>query len=146
MTTQQGFGKVQPRKKTGKGTAKREEAAQKYEKMKEGEMPEFHIFMRIQGKKNWFPVGSLMVNRTSKINQAIFDTEEELRQGGFRLFPILRKNQQHLEYGYRLKGKEYAEDPIELAVRPPEKQPNFIQSAIAKLKESFSGNRNPELS
>jgi hypothetical protein len=31
-------------KKTGKCTAKRAVTAHKYEKMKEGEMPEFHIF------------------------------------------------------------------------------------------------------
>ncbi|WP_367289303.1 HHL1-like protein [Laspinema palackyanum] len=38
------MGKCNRPKKTGKCTAKRAAAAQKYEKMKEGERPEFHVF------------------------------------------------------------------------------------------------------
>ncbi|MFE1744879.1 HHL1-like protein [Coleofasciculus sp. H7-2] len=138
MTSNSGFGKVQKTKKARHSSAKRTEASKQYDKMKGEGVPEFNIYIRIQGKKNWFPVGSLAVNRTSKINQAIFDTQEDLRQGAFRLFPVLRKNQNNLEYGYRLKGSEYADEPIQVAVPPQPSIPNAIQATIDKLKNSFS--------
>lgn len=140
MTTHQGFGKVQPRKKTGKGTAKRQAAAKQYENMKTEGVPEFNIYIRIEGKRNWYPVGAIAVKRTSRIHDAIFANEEELRQGGYRLFPIIRKNQHQLEFGYKLKDPEFADEPIQVAVRPSQKG-NFIQDAIARLKNSFSGLR-----
>lgn len=136
MTT--GFGKVQTSKKSPKTSSKRAQASKQYDKMKTEGVPEFNIYIRIQGKKTWYPVGSLAVNRTSQINRAIFDTENDLRQGAFRLFPVLRKNQNQLEYGYRLKGSEFADEPIELAVPPQPVVPNFIQSTIDKVKDSFS--------
>lgn len=138
MTTGTGFGKVQTRKKSSKSAEKREKAAQQYEKMKTDGMPEFNIYIRIKDKKNWYPVGSLAVSRSSQIHKAIFDSAEELRQGAFRLFPLLRKNQQNLEYGYRLKGADFADEPIELAVTPQLSPVGFIQGAIDWVKESFS--------
>ncbi len=138
MTTHPGFGKVQTRKKSTKGAEKRALAAQQYEKMKTDGMPEFNIYIRIKDKKNWYPVGSLAVSRSSQINKAIFDSAEDLRQGAFRLFPVLRKNQQNLEYGYRLKGADFADEPIELAVTPQLSPVGFIQGAIDWVKESFS--------
>jgi hypothetical protein len=136
MTTHQGFGK-KPVKKQSKNAEKREAAAKQYETMKSEGMPEFSIFIRIKDKKNWYPVGSLAVNRSTKINQAIFENLEALREGGFRLFPNLRKHQQNLEYGYKLKGKEFADEPIQLAVPPQEKAGNFIQNAMAGLSGLF---------
>lgn len=133
-----GFGKVEAPKTSTKSSAKRTEASKQYDKMKTEGNPEFNIYIRIQGKKNWYPVGSLAVNRTNKINQAIFDTEDDLRQGAFRLFPVLRKNQQQLEYGYRLKGSEFADEPIQAAVRPQPAVPNFIQSTVAQVKDRLS--------
>jgi hypothetical protein len=138
MTTGTGFGKVQTPKKSSQRAEKRAKAAQQYEKMKTDGMPEFNIYIRIQDKKNWYPVGSLAVSRSSQINKAIFDSAEELRQGAFRLFPVLRKNQQNLEYGYRLKGADFADEPIELAVEPQPSPAGFIQEAIDRVKDSFS--------
>ncbi len=138
MTTNPGFGKVKPSKKPTKSTAKRVKAAKQYDKMKADGVPEFNIYIRIQGKKNWYPAGSLAVNRTSLIDQAIFQEEENLRQGAFRLYPMLRKNQNQLEYGHKLKGSEFADEPIQVAVRPKPSVPNFFQSAIAKVQNSFS--------
>ena len=138
MTTHTGFGKVQPRKKPTQSAAKRAKAGKQYEKMKTDGLPEFNIYIRIQGKKNWYPAGSLAVNRTSMINQAIFQEEENLRGAAFRLYPILRKNQSQLEYGYKLKGSEFADEPIQVAVPPKPTVPNFFQSTIDKVKNSFS--------
>ena len=139
MTTNQGFGKVKSSKKSGKNTEKRAVASKQYDKMKADGLPEFNIYIRIKDKKNWFPVGSLAVNRSNQINRAIFENLEELREGGFRLFPILRKNQQNLEYGYKLKGKEFADEPIEVAVPPAPSAGNFIQNAVTQVKNSVAG-------
>jgi hypothetical protein len=111
-----GFGQPKSPKNSSKSAKKRAQASEQYDQMKAKGLPEFTIFIRIQGKNNWFPVGSLAVNRTSKINQAIFDQEAELLQGAFRLFPILKKHQSQLEYGYRL--KQFADEPIQVATRP----------------------------
>jgi hypothetical protein len=137
MTTQIGFGKVQPQKQTAKkNKVKRAAASQKYDEMKKSGLPEFNIFVRIQGQANWLPAGSMTVNRSSLINQALFQQEEELLQGVFRLFPKLRKHQGQLEYGYRL--KEYKDEPIQLATRPQATAGNLIQSTLVGIKDRFS--------
>jgi hypothetical protein len=123
-------------KNVTKGTQKREAAAQQYDKLKSQGLPEFNIYIRIQGKPNWFPVGSLSVNRTSKINQAIFEHEADLRQGAFRLFPTLRKHQQNLEYGYRL--KEFMDEAIQVAVPPKPSVGSVVKSTIAKVTKGLS--------
>jgi hypothetical protein len=60
------------------------------------------------------------VNRSNQINQAVFEQEQELLKGVFRLFPKLRKHQNNLEYGHRL--KEFKDEPIQVAVRPHPQQ------------------------
>lgn len=134
MATPSGFGKAKPQpKQPTKGAKKRVEASQLYDQFKNDGTPEFEIYIRIQGKKNWFPVGAIAVKRTSQIHAAIFDNEEELQKGAFRIFPILKKNQGQLEYGYRL--KEFKDDPIELAVQPSKSQQAGIglQNALAMV-------------
>jgi hypothetical protein len=137
MTTQIGFGKVQPQKQTAKkNKAKRVAASKQYNEMKNSGLPEFNVYVRIQGQENWFPAGSMTVNRSNQINQALFQQEEELLKGVFRIFPKLRKNQNQLEYGYRL--KEFNDEPISVAVRPTATAGNLIQSTIASVKDGFS--------
>lgn len=137
MSNQLGFGQPVPNKKAGKSTVQRRKAAQQYDKMKADGLPEFNIFIRIRDRKNWFPVGSLAVSRTNKINEAIFENEEALLQGGIRLFPILRKHQGQLEYGYRL--KEFNDEPIQVAVKPEPKALNGFQRAIAQVQDRIKG-------
>ncbi len=137
MTTQTGFGKVQPQKQTAKkNKAKRVAASQKYNEMKKSGVPEFNIYVRIKGQKQWLPAGSMTVNRSNLINQALFQQEDELLKGASRLFPKLRKHQNELEYGYRL--KEFNDEPITVAIRPEATTGNLIQSAIANVKDRFS--------
>jgi hypothetical protein len=131
VTTHPGFGKVKPQRKPSKSATTRSTASQQYDKLKTEGSPEFNIYIRIKDKKNWFPVGSLAVNRSNKINQAIFENEAALLQGGLRLFPILKKHKSQLEYGYRL--KEFNDEPIQLAVKPTETS-NLIQNTIAQLQ------------
>lgn len=138
MTNNTGFGKVQPKKQTAKkNKAKRTAASQQYSQMKNSGSPEFNIFVRIKDDKNWFPAGSMTVERSNQINQALFQQEAEMLQGVFRLFPKLRKHQDELEYGYRL--KEFPDEAVTLAVRPQAIVPNLIQSAVSGVKELFPG-------
>jgi hypothetical protein len=133
MSTNLGFGKVQSQVKPSKRSTERAKAAKQYEQMRTDGTPDFEIYMRIQGKKNWYPVGVIAVKRSSQINQAIFDSETELRQGAFRLYPVLRKHQQHLEYGYRL--KEFKDEPIQVAVQPQASVAGGLQPMITQLKD-----------
>uniref|UniRef100_A0A832H391 Uncharacterized protein n=1 Tax=Oscillatoriales cyanobacterium SpSt-402 TaxID=2282168 RepID=A0A832H391_9CYAN len=136
MASSTGFGKSKQTKQPSKAADKRVAASKQYDKMKSDGLPEFNIFIRIKDKKNWFPVGSLAVNRSNQISRAIFEKEAELLQGAFRLFPVLRKSQNNLEYGYRL--KEFSDEPIQLAVRPEPGKGNPLQGAIAQVQNAVS--------
>lgn len=135
MTTP-GFGKkVHQEKKQSQGTSKREKASKQYDEFKSSGLPEYEIYMRVKDKKPWFPVGAIAVKRSNQINAAIYGNEEELLKGAFRLFPILKKNKENLEYGYRL--KEYKDEPIELAVRPATKGLGGVQRSIAQVGDKI---------
>ena len=137
MTTQLCFGKVQPKQHNAKkNKVKRVAASRKYDEMQKSGLPEFNIYIRIKGEKAWLPAGSMAVNRSSQINQALFEQEEELLKGIFRLFPKLRKRQSELEYGHRL--KEFKDEPIVVAIRPQATPGNLIQSTVSQVKERFS--------
>ena len=134
MNTNLGFGKPQP--KTAKRSTKRAEAAKQYDQMKAGGTPDYEVYIRIQGKKNWYPVGAIVVKRSSQINQAIFANQKDLLQGAFRLYPVLRKHQHQLEYGYRL--KEFKDEPIQLAVPPTVDSNKGIQTVMTQIKDRIT--------
>ena len=128
-----GFGQPKQTKKPSKSADVRGKASQQYDKMKADGLPEFNIFLRIKDKKTWYPVGSLAVSRLNKINHAIAQQEAELLQGAFRLFPVLKKHRQFLEYGYQL--KQFPDEPIQLAELPQPGKGNFLEH----IKNRFSG-------
>lgn len=136
MATNPSFGKIQPKPSVSKRAATRAEASKRYDKMKEEGIPDFEVYIRIQGKKAWYPVGSIAVKRSDQINRAIFNSQDNLLQGAFRLFPVLRKHQTQLEYGYRL--KEFKDEPIQLAVAPSPQGNAKLQGAIAQVKARFA--------
>lgn len=133
MPTNLGFGKPQPQPKVSKRSTERAQAAQEYEKMKADGLPDFEVYIRISGKKTWYPVGVITVKRSSQINQAIFANQQELLQGAFRLFPVLKKHQTQLEYGYRL--KEFKDEPIQLATQPATSVAGGIGAAVNQVKD-----------
>jgi len=137
MANSTGFGKPKQTKQPSKNAEKRAKASSQYDKMKADGLPEFNIFVRVKNQKNWFPAGSLAVSRSSQINQAIFQQEAELLQGAFRLFPVLRKNQNNLEYGYRL--KQYPDEEIQVAVPPQFGEGNGLQGIVNGVKDTFAG-------
>ena len=122
-------------KKKKKEPNKREEAANKYDEMKGKGLPEFNIFIRINGKE-WVPAGSMAVERSSQISQAIFQQEAELLKGAIRLYPILRQYKDNLEYGYRL--KEFPDEEVTLAVLPQPTVGDKVKYAFTKAKEYFN--------
>lgn len=140
MTTSPGFGKkVHKEKKKSAGSEKRVQASKQFDDFKSQGLPEYEIYLRVQGKKQlqWFPIGAIAVKRSSQIDAAIFANEEELLKGAFRLFPRLKQERENLEYGYRL--KEFKDEEIKLAVRPKPGVPNALQGAIASVGEKLGG-------
>ncbi|MGQ9837041.1 MAG: HHL1-like protein [Cyanobacteriota bacterium] len=137
MSQPKGFSKSKPGKTSpSPNAAKRKQAAKRYDEMQSKGMPEFNIFVRsgkaAPGKPNpWLPVGSLAVSRSSAIHQAIFQNEEELKKAALRLFPRLSKVKEDLEFGFRLKDKDYQDEPIQLAIRP---QPSPVQVWMEKIR------------
>jgi len=141
MATKLGFGKIQPeelkaQEKAKANKEKRAVAAEKYDEMKKKGLPEYNIYTRLQGQKNWLPGGSLTVERSDKINQALFQQEEELFKGVIRLYPKMRAQKENLEYGYRL--KEFADEEVTLAIRPKDKPSNLFEAAFQEIKHQFS--------
>jgi hypothetical protein len=136
MTNSTGFGKkVHKEKKVTEGAKQRSQTSEQFEKFKSSGSPEFEIYIRVKNQKQWFPVGAIAVKRSNQVNAAIYANEEELCKGAFRIFPVLKKNQGNLEYGYRL--KEFKDEPIQLAERPALKLPNVLQQAASKLGGLF---------
>lgn len=133
-----GFGQQKLTQKTPSEAAKKRiEAAKQMDDMKAKGLPEFEIYIRVKDKKSWFPVGAIAVQRTNQVSAAIYANEESLRQGAFRIFPILKKNAQNLEYGYR--NKEFKEDPIEIAVKPAPGVQGAVQAIVSNISESVTG-------
>lgn len=132
MTNQPGFGKPQSQPKVSKRSAERDKASKQYDKMKSDGTPDFEVYIRIQNKNNWYPVGVIAVKRSSQIHQAIFDSQSELLQGAFRLYPTLRKHHQ-LEYGYRLKA--FKDEPIQIATPSQSQASGGLPKVLAQVKE-----------
>jgi hypothetical protein len=86
MTDKLGFGKAQAKPNVSKRAAVRTEAVKRYDKMKAEGIPDFEVYIRIQGKKAWYPVGSIAVKRSDQINRAIFNSQDNLLQGAFGSF------------------------------------------------------------
>jgi hypothetical protein len=123
-------------KKKKKAPNKHQVAASKYDELKEKGLPEFNIYIRIKGKE-WVPAGSMAVERSNLISRAIFQQEDALLKGAVRLYPILRKYKENLEYGYRL--KEFPDEEITVAVLPEPTIGDRVKYAFTKAKEYLAG-------
>lgn len=126
-----GFGPPKPEPKVSQRAKEREAAGQQLDQMKASGALEYEIYLRIQGKPNWVPVGAIAVKRSSAIHQAIYANEAPLLEAAFRMAPMIKKHQDQLEYGYRLKGEKT--DPIEVAVKPAPPTLGGLGKAIGGL-------------
>ncbi|MBT9315421.1 HHL1-like protein [Leptothoe spongobia] len=132
-----GFGKAKPKPKVSEKTKRRQEASQEMDQRRSSGDPEFEVHIRIKDKKQWYPVGVVAVKRSADIDRAIFSSEEDLLQGAFRLYPILRKNKANLEYGYRVKA--FKDEPITLAVPPKPGVAEGVQAIANQVKNGVAG-------
>jgi len=96
--------------------AKRDKAAENFEKLKAGGAPEYMVLIRTVDstgqQSKWYPVGGIAVPRSSSEDQAlslaIFNNEDELLKGAFRSYPFLRNTNDKFEYGYRCAANRVA--------------------------------------
>lgn len=125
-----GFGE-QKAKTPSKAQKRREAAASRYDEMAASGAPEYSIWIRLKEPPRpegvskddpdfqempWLPVGSLSVPRSSQVSQAIFDAEEDLLQGAYRLYPNVKNEpMDNIEYGFQL--KQFPDEDIRKAVR-----------------------------
>lgn len=139
MSEPVGFGKKTPKKPKSERTKKREKASSQYDDMKTEGFPEYEVYMRPTGGKQWFPVGAIAVRRSTQISRAIYHSEADLLQGAYRAFPVLKKNKGNLEYGYRLKGEK--DDDIEMATKQRDRSERGLMGAINSIKGIFGGKK-----
>ncbi|MBW4700306.1 MAG: hypothetical protein KME03_20845 [Aphanocapsa lilacina HA4352-LM1] len=108
------------------------QARRRYEAAEKKGEPTFEIFVRESGQDEWKAAGAIAV-AANLVEQAIFDSEEKLRQSALRQYAALRKATNPLEYGFR--RKEFPDDAIQLAQRP---KPNLINKFRNFLSSKFS--------
>lgn len=118
MTSPKGFGppKATSPKQQSKRAQERARAAKQFDKMKEQGGLEYEVYVRIIGKPNWVPMGAITVKQSRFVSRAIYANEQPLLEAAFRIAPMLKRYEDKLEYGYRLKGEK--QDEIELAIKP----------------------------
>eukprot|EP00188_Purpureofilum_apyrenoidigerum_P000743 Plantae.Rhodophyta-Purpureofilum_apyrenoidigerum.ctg13553.p1 GENE.Plantae.Rhodophyta-Purpureofilum_apyrenoidigerum.ctg13553~~Plantae.Rhodophyta-Purpureofilum_apyrenoidigerum.ctg13553.p1 ORF type:complete len:177 (-),score=40.84 Plantae.Rhodophyta-Purpureofilum_apyrenoidigerum.ctg13553:844-1374(-) len=129
-----GFGdkpKKPEKKEKSKSQLDREAAEQRLEVMRKAGMPEYSIWLRQKGEEQWFPVGSLAVDRSSKISQAIFENEDALWQGARRQYPKLAGKEAETEIGYKLAA--FPDEEVRIAERPSPGGDGIIKSFFDKL-------------
>ncbi|KOO31805.1 hypothetical protein Ctob_006441 [Chrysochromulina tobinii] len=123
--------------------AKRDKAAENFEKLKAGGAPEYMVLIRTVDstgqQSKWYPVGGIAVPRSSSEDQAlslaIFNNEDELLKGAFRSYPFLRNTNDKFEYGYRI--KEFEDDPVKLATK------ENVEKANNPIQQWFNALDNP---
>ena len=84
----------------------------------------------------WVPVGSMTIPRDASVSKAIFEVEDKLVEGTFKVFPKLkayaefRKDKESIfEYGFVLKA--FPDEPITMAMKEPVNQGNFFTNWYA---------------
>ena len=123
-TKTKGFGKAPV--KAAKPEKSKDIGTLTYEKQAKRGVPEYNIFLRpVNGTDvEWIPVGSMTIPRDTSIAKAVYEVEEELLKGTFKIYPQMKKfydekKQQRLgdyardsvfEYGYCLKA--FPDEPI----------------------------------
>jgi len=127
-----GFGdKPAAARPVSKGQKRRESAATKYDEMAAAGMPQYSVWIRLKDPPKmpdydpevdgtddepmpWLPVGSLSVPRSSQVSAAIYEAEDDLLQGAYRLYPNMKKEElSNIEYGFQ--NKEFPDEDIRLA-------------------------------
>jgi hypothetical protein len=151
MAAKKGFGSIPdaPRVPSERSNA-RDAAGSRLDAMREKGMPEFSIWFRLLEKDPtapddpdapdfpWLPVGSLSIPRSGDINKAIYNVEDDLMSGLYKLFPNAKGKEEFIELGYQ--NKNFTDEDIQVAVRPTAAQ-TLVNALASKLKSFFSPNK-----
>ncbi|KAG5188321.1 hypothetical protein JKP88DRAFT_234329 [Tribonema minus] len=128
-----GFGKKAPKaapKEKSAAQIEREKAASAYDNLAASGVPEHNIWVRVKGggDQDWVPAGTMAVPRTEKVANAVFEQQEALLSGLYRVFPKLKGEE--LEYGSNL--KLYPDEAVKV-LEPKEKSDDMIKNWFESL-------------
>mmetsp|Transcript_32817 Transcript_32817/g.47375 ORF Transcript_32817/g.47375 Transcript_32817/m.47375 type:complete len:212 (-) Transcript_32817:193-828(-) len=135
--TSKGFGSA---KKVAVPEVEKDAGTKTYESQAKRGVPEYNIFLRPTNgtEVEWVPVGSMTIPRDTKVSTAVFEVEEELLKGTFKLYPKLkafydvRKDKDGIfEYGYCLKA--FPDEPIRVIEKEVVEEKNFFTSWLGKI-------------
>lgn len=136
-----GFGSV--KKETAAESETVDEGTKTYQIQAKRGVPEYNIFLRPTNGTDteWVPVGSMTIPRDTKVSKAVYEVEDELLKGTFKLYPKLRafaevrdKDVKGLfEYGYCLKA--FPDEPITIIKKEDSTQQdtNFFTNWLGKI-------------
>ena len=116
-----------PKKPPSEGSKRRNKAAADFDALKSSGAPEYEISVRTVGAggpSEWYRVGGLAVPRSNSVDtavsMAIFQNEDELLKGAFKLYPKLKSSTEKFEYGFR--PREFPDDPVKVATQDAAKE------------------------
>lgn len=115
----------------------RDAAGKRLDEMRAKGLPEFSVWVRLIEEKTdpdqpdfpWLPVGSMCVPRSADIVKAIYDVEDDLVKGMYKLFPNMKDKQ--FEFGWQ--NKEFPDEDIQVAERPSESIASPMQKFFSQL-------------
>jgi hypothetical protein len=115
-----------------------------YEAQAQRGIPEYNIFMRTRGgeAEEWVPVGSMTIPRDVPVARAVYEVEQELLAGTFKLYPKMkafydvRKEEDKantFEYGCCLKA--FPDEEIKILNKEDAyaKKGNFFQNWLGSV-------------
>lgn len=90
-TRTKGFGKAKP--KETKPEVEKDIGSITYDNQAKKGVPEYNIFLRPSNgtETEWIPVGSMTIPRDVSIAKAVYEVEEELLKGTFKIYPQMKK-------------------------------------------------------
>jgi hypothetical protein len=134
-----GFGA--PKAKVEKPEEEKDAGTMTYEAQAKRGVPEYNIFLRpTNGSvEEWVPVGSMTIPRDTSVAKAVFEVEQELLKGAFKLYPKLKafydvraEKDGVFEYGSCLKA--FPDEEIKVLTKEvPKESGNFFSTWLGKI-------------
>ena len=87
-----GFAKAKAVEKSDEEAVEMSAGDKTYASQAKRGVPEYNIFIRPKdgGDEEWVPVGSMTIPRDTPVGKAIYDVEDEMLKGTFKLYPKLK--------------------------------------------------------
>eukprot|EP00274_Cyanoptyche_gloeocystis_P000094 CAMPEP_0196656922 /NCGR_PEP_ID=MMETSP1086-20130531/20400_1 /TAXON_ID=77921 /ORGANISM="Cyanoptyche gloeocystis , Strain SAG4.97" /LENGTH=247 /DNA_ID=CAMNT_0041989851 /DNA_START=72 /DNA_END=815 /DNA_ORIENTATION=+ len=122
------------------------------------DQPEFYIFARSPGSSIWYPIGQFLGDRSAqvlvnamrtgwskklyartlrnRVAAVVYKEKSKMLKPALEKNPALRKYEDNLEFSFRVRMKDYAEDGFWLLEEP--KKQNFVENTRDQFAEWFS--------